>query len=446
MASTPAIAAFNPNYILSDRDLVDQDALSALRIQQFLEGQGSGLSTLTTDAPGAQKKASDIIYDAGQFWKISPKYLLVRLQVEQSLVSTGTPTQRQLDWATGYAVCDSCSKDDPAIQQYKGFFNQVNWAARRLRERYLPDLEATGQTFTGWGPGITRVTTEGDTVTPLNNATAAMYTYTPHVHGNFLIWTLWNRWFVPQYPDGSLLQDETTGGIWKIENGKRRPFKNRAAFFSRFQSTQIIQVSKNVLDVYEIGAPIQFPNYALVRVPGEHTYLIDGDTKRRILSPEVFRILGFNPEEIITGTAEELALYPNGEFISIESSFPTGTLLQSRQNGGISFIQNGIRHSIWSKEILQSRFRNKSIVMADTDAILQYTNGDPVFFNDGEIVTSPESRSVYFIANGIKRPIASKEAFDSLGFKWKNIIRTSQRALDIHPTGEPIDISSDISS
>lgn len=439
---TGVLGAFNPNYIMSDRDLEDKTSLSAVRIQQFLETQGSGLATLTTDAyGGTRKKAADIIYDAGVYWGISPKYLLVRLQVEQSLISTKSPSERQLKWATGYAVCDSCSTSDPAIQKYAGFFNQVNWAARRLRESYLPDLLSRGYTLSGWGPGITKTSGDGYAVTPLNNATAAMYTYTPHVYNaNFNVWTLWNRWFVPQYPDGSLLQDETTGGIWKIDNGKRRPFQNRAAYFSRYSTSQLIQASKTTIEAYDIGVPIKFPNYAIVRVPGSHTYLLDGETKRRILSPEVFRSLGFNPEEVITATAEDVSAYTDGDHISMASSYPSGILLQSRQTGGVSFVQNGIRHSIFSKEILRSRFKNRAITQADEATISQYPVGDPVYFNDGELVTSPGTPSVFFISNGKKRPIASKDAFTSLGFQWKNVIRTTDRAIDIHQTGDPITV------
>ncbi len=431
-------AAFNQNYILSDNDLTDKDAMSLSRVQQFLESQNSALATYTTNAlGGTTKRASDIIFDAAQYWKISPKYLITRMQVEQSLITSTSPTTRQLDWATGYAVCDSCSTDDPSIQPYKGFFNQVNWAARRIRQTYLPGLESNGMTLSGWGPGITKTTSEGDVVTPLNDATAAMYTYTPHVHGNYLVWTVWNRWFIPQYPDGSILQDES-GAIWKIENGNRRLFKSKSSFLSRYSLSQVIQVSRNVIDAYDVGSPIQFPNYALVRVPGSHTYLLDGDTKRRILSPDVFRELGFNPEEIIVVTAADLAGYADAEPISLQSSFPAGILFRSNATGAISFIQNGVRHAIVSKEILKSRFSTRVLTVVDDATIQKYAPGDPIIFNEGELVATKGNPKIYFISNGTKRPISTSNTFTILGFKWKNVIWTNQKSLDIIPLGDPI--------
>ena len=73
-----------------------------------------------------------------------------------------------------------------------------------------------------------------------------------------------------------------------------------------------------------------------------------------------------------------------------------------------------------------------------------YKKGEPVKFRDGEIIATkdPESlnRSVYVISNSQKRPIANREAFTALGYKWKNIIWTTDKVLDLHETGEMIDI------
>ncbi|HCJ52460.1 MAG TPA: hypothetical protein DHV25_01920 [Candidatus Kerfeldbacteria bacterium] len=440
LAPSASEAIFNPNFILGDRDLVDSTSMSVDRVQSFLQSQGSGLASYVTDAPGGLRKtAAQVIYEAGRYWGINQRYLMVRMQVEQSLVTDSTPSERQLNWATGYAVCDSCSTSDPAIQQYRGFFNQVNWAARRIRERYLPDLAQNGVTFTGWGPGKTKKTGDGYFVTPENNATSVMYTYTPYVYNaNYNVWRFWNTWFIRHYPDGSLLQDSASGGIWKIENGKRRPFQSRSAFFSRYDANQAIPVSKTDLEAYNIGAPIKFPNYALVLSSNGKVYLLDGDSKRWIVSPEVFRAIGFNPEEIITVSDSDLATYTNGEPVSLQSAYPSGVLFQSLQTGGISFIKDGVRHSVWSREILNSQFKNRSVATVNDEVIQRFAKGDPILFRDSELVTSPGNRSVFFISNGIKRPIASKEAFDALGFRWENIIRTSDKALEIHPTGSQI--------
>ncbi len=444
IAPQAAMAAdFDKNYILTDTDLENADAMSVNRIQRFLEAKNSGLATYSTSDPnGDQKSAAQILYDAGQFWTINPQYLLVRMQIEQSLTTATNPTQAQLDWATGYAVCDSCSKTDPRVAQYRGFFNQVNWGARKIRTSYLTDLENNGMTFTGWGPGITKTTGDGYQVTPVNDATAALYTYTPYVYNaNYNIWSFWNQWFTKFYPDGTLLQVEGENGVYLIQNGKKRAFLSKSALVSRFDQTRIIFVSRSDIELYEDGAPIRFQNYSLIRSTATgRVFLIDGDERRYIESPEVFRLIGFNPEEIIDATEDELSPYTFGPNITIESIYPTGVLLQSKETGGISYVENGIRQSIWSREILESRFSNRIPVVVEQTSIEQYEKGDPIKFNDGELITSPNSRGVYVISNGERRGIASKDTFDSLGFKWENIIWTSDKALEIHTLGDPVSV------
>ncbi len=435
---------FNPNFIISDNDLTNSSSMSVSRIQSFLDGKGTLGSYVTLDPWGNEKTAAQVISDAGSYWNISPEYLLVRMQIEQSLITDPTLAVKQYDWATGYGVCDSCSKSDPNVIKFKGFFNQVNWAARALQgDYYLGGLATRGTTISGWAPGITKTIT--DTfgtfeVTPVNNATAVMYTYTPHVYNaNYNVWYYWNKWFTKNYPDGSLLQAEGDSGVFLIQQNKKRPFYSRTALVTRFDISKIIIVSPSDLEAYETGRPIRFPNYSLIRsTDSGRVFLIDGDNRRYIESPEVFRQIGFNPEEIVEATESELSDYIWGDNININSIYPTGVLLQSKENGGISYVENGVRHSIWSKEIYQSRFSNKSPVVVEQATIDQYDRGDNILFQDGELVTSSGTHSVFIISNGKRRPIASADAFNSLGFKWSNLIRTTDKALFIHPLGESI--------
>jgi len=439
-------AEFNRNYILSNLDLTNADSMSVTRVQKFLEVNNSGLATYTMNDPWDNKKtAAQIIYDAGKYWTISPQYILVRMQVEQSLTLATSPTQRQLDWATGYAVCDSCSTSDPAVQKYKGFYNQVNWSARRIRESYLTDLETRGYTLSGWGPGITKTVTDHNgtyEVTPVNNATAALYTYTPHVYNaNYNVWRFWNDWFSKNYPDGSLLQVDGENGVYLLQNGKKRAITSRSALVSRFDPSKIILVSRSNIELYEDGLPIQFQNYSLIRSTDTgRVFLLDGDERRYIESPEVFRTIGFNPEEIIEATESELRPYSFGQTINMQSIYPTGILLQSKETGGISYVENSVRHSIWSREILNSQFSRRTPVVVEQATIEQYESGDPIKFKDGELITSPGMRGVYVVSNGQRRGIASQETFDSLGFKWENIIWTTDKAVQIHPEGDQLTI------
>lgn len=434
---TFAQATFDPNYVLADQDMLDYNSLSLEQIQNFLDTQGSPLATYID--PITSLRAAQVFYTSAQTFQLNPEFLLALVQKEQSLVENHNPSQYNFDWATGYGVCDSCNTNDPTIQKFRGFYNQVYGAAKRIRQDYLPSLQVNGQTLSGFGPGIAKQV-DGTTIVPANQATAIAYTYTPHLHGNLMLWTLWNRYFSRSYPDGSVLAvQEDPKTIWVIENGQRRRFSNVAVFLSRYQSLDsVVTVSKNELVKYDEGTPIKFANYSFVRVPKGTVYLIVDSTVRGFSSPEALRRVGINPEEIIKASSDDLVSYTEGTPITQSSIFPLGSLLQDRKTGGVFWVQDGLKHPIWSREIMNSNWPGRKASKAKPGQLDQYQTSAPVVFRDGDLVRSISDPTVYLISNRLRRPFASLEAVSQLGFNVKNVITTSDDAIGIHALGEPI--------
>ena len=137
---TPPLAhaiEFDPTYILSDEELQDSKSMNQSEIQSFLSGVGSYLSKYTTkDLNGKTKKASEIIANAAKDHNINPKYLLVKLQKEQSLITLKNPSQKKLDGATGYGIDESCGWSCQIYLNNKGFGKQVDSAAGIMRWYY----------------------------------------------------------------------------------------------------------------------------------------------------------------------------------------------------------------------------------------------------------------------------------------------------------------------
>lgn len=425
-------AEFDRNYILSDFELFNYKAMTLEEIQEFLERQTGTLANYSTiDYDGKTRSAAEIIYNASQKYYINPQYLIVLLQREQSLIENPNPTDYNYRWATGFARCDDCNPEDPRIAIFGGFAKQVDRAAWRNRyyvehpEEFSLQLNKTYYI-------------DGQQVTPHNQATLNLYLYTPHIHGNYNFWKLWQRYFVKPYPDGSLLQEEGKPGVWLIQNGKKRPFLTKTALTSRFDEKKIITVQKNDLDKYDIGKPILFPQYSLVESPSGTVYLIVDDYRRGFTSSKVFRKIGFNREEVIKVGWEDLDYYTESTPISENSIYPTGVLLQDSSTGGVYYIKDGIKHPIWAKEILRANFRRKKVIPTSPEELENFPTGDPVKFKDGELITSPGHNRVYIISDGYKRPIVSKEVFETLGYKWENIIYTTDKAVELHPTGPEV--------
>jgi hypothetical protein len=428
--------AFDPNNVLSDEEMRDSESMNLDQIQAFLE-RGYLAEYRTEDNEGRERSAAEIIWRTAQNVGINPKFLLVLLQKEQSLINDEDPTQKQLDWATGYAVCDDCSMSDPSLARWKGFGKQVNSAALQFIEGYMADIEAHGKTAGKYGTGIP-VTIDGTRVTPATAATAALYAYTPHLHGNKNFATLWNTWFGRDYPNGTLLQASGEEGVYLMQNGYLRPITSASALASRFDKKLIVPVSKSVLERFALGKPISLPNYTLVKDEDGHIYLLVDDALRHIDSMEAFRGIGFSEDEIVDIKNDELQNFDEGEPITLKTVDPQGKLLQLKTNGAVFYVKDGERHAILDKSILLARFPNARLTPVEPVVVEQYRESSPVLLPDGYLVRSAENPAVFVIADGLKRPILSEAVFTSFGYEWSNVKIVPQEILDLHEEGDAL--------
>ena len=459
---TASASEFNPNYIISDSEILDSGSMSLNAIKEFLKNKGGYLANYSCpNADGIVKSAAEIIYDAAvnnydcdgidsssDFTiaekkqkcapiSINPQFLLVLLQKEQSLIEETSPSKSQLDWATGYG----CPDGGGCNPRWQGFGKQVNSAALQFAYYMSNPHHYTykqGQTYTFTNPYST---TENETtiVAPVNQATAALYNYTPHVYnGNYNFFNIWQRYFTRLYPDGSLLQADGEIGVWLIQNNKKRPFLTKGALTSRFDENKIITVKKADLDSYEKGASIKFPQYSVIRSPRGTIFLLVDNKRRGFADGEAFRKIGINPEEVINASWEDVNAYDEGLPITAASAYPTGALLQDDTTGGVYWVIEGVKAPIWDAVFLKTKFKNKKIIPVSPEELNEYSAIEPVIFGDGELVKSPNSPAVYIIANGKKRPFASGKVFESLGYKWENVITVSSKVLYLHGKGEAI--------
>jgi hypothetical protein len=417
--------SYDPNYLISDYEFTDWTTMTMKEVENFLKSKGSSLVRYV-DARTRQL-ASQIIFDAAVIYQVNPKVLLTLLQKEQSLIEDASPAQDQYDWATGFGVCDSCAKNDPALAPLRGFATQVDRAAWRFRYYLTNPQEFRFRTGASYE-------IDGSPVTMTNDATRALYTYTPHLHGNENFVNIWRRWFAKLYPDGAVLQDEQTKSLWLIQNGRRRRIASHAVAASRTDLSRLIRVSPLDLQRYDEGDPITFAQYSLLRSPRGTVYLLVDDAKRGFASRDAFRTLGFNPEEVENAGWDVLNTIPDGPPITIQSSYPTGALIQDTTTGGIWYIQDGIKHALIARELL-ARFKGTALQKAKPDQLAQFALGSPLKLTDGTLMQNMLSGEVAVTANGERRSFTSVEAMVKLGYKKELIISVPEKVWNLHPAG-----------
>ena len=445
-----AKAEFNPNNIISDYEILNYSSMGYSEVKDFLKSKNGYLANYNVTTPEGRKvSAAQAIYDISQTNKINPQFLLVLLQKEQSLIEDKSPRQSQLDWATGYG-CPDGSSCNP---RWKGLYKQVNSASLQFmyymngcQEIDSPSYKP-GANYCSFKPGETYTFTNpystlkqgNDVVTIENKATAGLYIYTPHVYnGNYNFHKIWQRYFTRTYPNGTLLQAIGEPGVWLIQKGQRRPFLSKGALTTRFDTNKIIQVNKTELDKYPLGPSIRFPQYSLVRSPMGKIFLLVDNKKRLIVSPEAFRAIGFNPEEVINASWEDIKHYEDGENITENSSYATGALLQDNTSGGVYYVEGSTKAPLIDSVYLRTKFKNRTITPVSPEELSRYTKVAPYKFGDGELITSEIHPAVYVIADGKLHALSSAEVFEGLGYKWDNIITVPQRIVDLYEIGDAI--------
>lgn len=430
---------FNPNAILDDSDMFDLGDWDASHIQRFLESKQSALATMQLrDIDGDLKRPADIIWRVAGSYKLSPKYLLAVMQKEQSLVEDMTLTQRQLDWAMGFGVCDSCAMNDPAIQAYKGFANQIEYAAKQHRERYLFQILGRGATISGQAPGKTSLI-DNMRITPANRATAMLYTYTPHLHGNQNLWLIWRRWFARSLPDGTIVAKKNQPQErYLIRNGERRPLS--PAVYASLVSTpdKVVSLTEADLGPYPEGDAIKFPNFSLVENASGTRFLLSGAQKRTIVSKKVFRQLGFIEDEIVEVSDSDLSSYTDGPDLTAESRYPTG-LLAKDTKGAYWYIEDGTRHLIPNTKLLKFYFKGRPARTLTSAEWKKYPIGNPYRLHDGELVRGTKDASVYVVDHEKLRVFPSSDVFLALGYTWKNVLTLPDALLKDYAKGEPME-------
>lgn len=211
---------FDRHRLLGDVAFVDASALTVDEIQAFLENTPYGGRSALASYSSGGRSAARAIHEAAQAHGINPLLILTRAQLEMSLIGKATASQFSLDYAFGCG----CPDNQSCSTQWKGFHRQVDCMASHMRD-YVDDLEAGGSTIAGWKIGKSKKTLDGYTITPKNAATAALYTYTPHVGaagsgnlGHFKIWKKFAAYvgYLPEGPGGCRAQVYPSGAAIQL--------------------------------------------------------------------------------------------------------------------------------------------------------------------------------------------------------------------------------------
>jgi hypothetical protein len=147
--------------------------------------------------------------------------------------------------------------------------------------------------------------------------------------------------------------------------------------------------------------------------------------------------LGFNPDEVEDVDAATIAAIPDGPQVRLAEAFPLGAIVRAPTKE-LYLVQDGVKQLILDERLLKFMFSGKKVRTATAAQMAKYKAGDPVTLPDGTLARSASSSAVYIISHGQRRPIASGELFEELGFSWANVEVFSDALVLAHPVGQPV--------
>jgi hypothetical protein len=445
---------FDPGRIIEDKVFSDTKTFgSAAGVQQFLTSKGSVLANtdpnfliqlkepsdvnvkqgVNDPEPnlGRLRTAAELIYDAATSQGMNPQVLLVALQKEQGLI-TNTPTnmQRVLDVALGFGCPDSGGCDGV----YVGFYSQLFGNFDSEGNRYLgaagslmrsfntpggrgPLVDAQGQVF---GTPKVRTAHVGDTividntqgppnnaaptqvVTIANNATAALYRYTPHVYnGNYNFWKYFSQWF--RYANGTLIRVSGDNNLYIINNGAKSVVPNFVAIARGLNLAATITVSPTELDSYPVG-PLYAPaDNTVIKIstdPTNKLYAFLNGTKYPV-SSFVLQQRGISDASAIVITQIEADMFNTGTLLVPKD----GTLIKGDVNPATYVIKDAKRMLLTPFTFKQYGYLTKNVVTLPQSEVDAYTMGSILLPKDGTLVRYNGELTVYYMKDKILHPV-----------------------------------------
>lgn len=452
---------FDPNKLIDDKVFSDiQTFGGASGIQKFLESKNSVLANTSPEFLARLKEptipmlkkalddpqpnlnrlrtAAELIWDASQSSGLNPQVILVTLNKEQGLIDGITASsdrlQRALDFALGFACPDSTGCSQNTL--FPGFYYQLFGNLDSSGNRYLGTAKSLMKSFTtpgGRGPvGNGKVYKVGDivpltntlgaydgipeqqTVMLTNNATAALYRFTPHVYnGNYNFWKFFNSWF--KYANGTVMHVGNDVATYIIQNGSRLLLPQFVAQARSVDMSKAITVSPTELANYPQAGVYGPADNTIVTVAGDTQKYVFIDNVKHPVSDFVIQQRKLNPANSLAITAPEAQLFTQGDVLTPSD----GTVVRGQSKPEVYIVDAG-KLKMYSAFTFKQHNVAKKVQLVSDGEIATYPKQGFVAPLDGTLVKATNNAAVYEVAQGSLHPM-SAELFKNRKASIKNI-------------------------
>lgn len=375
--------------------------------------------------PGA-KSAAQLIYDAAQAYRISPKVLLVTIQKESPgpLITDDWPLRSQYTYAMGARCPDSGPGGSANCDtNYAGFSIQILESAALFRY-YLDNMTKPWWPYAKIGLNTIRFNPNSgcgaSAVNIQSSATAALYTYTPYqpnqaalnnmygtgdscsAYGNRNFWRIYNDWFGST--SGDLVRTLGNATVYLISGDNKYPI-NDISVLSDFSALGPIRYVNDAYLNTKTTGPI------LGRMVGASNgtlYFVNAGIKLHFSSCDMVIDFGYTCSQVITLTDSQLSLLYSGPGMSKRYKTTSGKEF---------YIEGGLKREVFDQVSLTEAGITGGAVSLLESGISYLGYGTPVI-RDRTVILSRFNNFHYFYENNkfnyLAPDLASLTAFSNL--------------------------------
>jgi len=473
VAAQTADPAFNPNNLISDAAFSDTQTFGgAAGIQKFLEIKGSVLantdpSFLTglkepnaillkqaLDDPEPNlpylRTAAELIWDASQSTGLNPQVILATMEKEEGLVDSQYKSPSAQQTAIDHAMGFNCGDSVACWNLFPGFYYQLFGNLDSSGNRYLGAAKSLMKSFStsgGRGPAYNgSVSKVGQTIsldntlggydnisaqeniTLANNATAALYRYTPHVfNGNYNFWKFFQEWF--KYPNGTLVALAGGAETYVIEDGSKQLVPDFVAQARGLNIAGKVTLSPNEYADYPTGTVYGPADNTVIKTPDGQTYVFIGGIKHPA-SNFVISQRGLSSASALAVNSNDAGLFTSGTVLPPKD----GTIIRGQTKPAVYLVQNGEIKMFSSYTFAQNNIKPKQIVLVPDAEISTYAQNGFVPPKEGTAFKSSDSKIVYLMQDGLARPL-TLEIINNRGVKQKDIAVLAKDEVGSLPLG-----------
>ena len=459
LAQTAVDPAFNPNQLISNAAFSDTQTFGgAAGIQKFLEIKGSVLANIdpsflpefkepnaillkqALDDPEPNlptlRTAAELIWDASQSTGLNPQVILATMEKEEGLVDQKYGSPQAAQTAIDHAMGFNCGDNVSCWNLFPGFYYQLFGNLDSSGNRYLGAAKSLMKSFNtqgGRGPSFNgSVSQVGQTiildntqggyagispqqnVTLANNATAALYRYTPHVfNGNYNFWKFFTDWF--KYANGTLITLANGTNTYIIEDGSKQLILDFVAQARGLNTTLKVTLSPNEFADYPTGDLYSPADNTVIQTPDGKNYVFLAGAKHPA-SAFVISQRGLATTTALSVNTSDASLFITGSVLPPKD----GTVIRGKTNPAVYLVQNGEIELFSPYTFAQSNIKTKQIVLVPDDEIGTYTQNGFVPPKNGSLVKTASSPTIYLVLDGLKHAIIA-DIFKNQGYRQSQV-------------------------